>query len=94
MVERTADLEEANGELQKEITQHQRAKEILARHQEHIEALNERLRRSMTETHHRVKNNLQIIAAMLDMHMMEGSATIATKDKRYTAGNRRKVKIH
>jgi two-component sensor histidine kinase/DNA-binding response OmpR family regulator len=78
--ERTADLEAANRDLQNEITQHQRAKEILARHQEHIEALNERLRRSMTETHHRVKNNLQIIAAMLDMHLMEGSATIPTKD--------------
>lgn len=78
--ERTADLEAANADLQNEITQHQRAKEILARHQEHIEALNERLRRSMTETHHRVKNNLQIIAAMLDMHLMDGSATIPTKD--------------
>ena len=78
--ERTADLEAANRDLQHEIEQHQRAKEILARHQAHIEALNERLRRSMTETHHRVKNNLQIIAAMLDMHLMEGSATIATKD--------------
>ncbi|MCW3051221.1 MAG: signal transduction histidine kinase, partial [Chthonomonadales bacterium] len=78
--ERTADLEAANRDLQHEIEQHQRAKEILARHQAHIESLNERLRRSMTETHHRVKNNLQIIAAMLDMHLMEGSATIATKD--------------
>lgn len=80
VVERTADLEEANGELQNEITQHQRAKEILARHQEHIEALNERLRRSMTETHHRVKNNLQIVAAMLDMKLMDGLPTIPTKD--------------
>lgn len=78
--ERTADLEAANRDLQHEIEQHQRAKEILARHQEHIEALNERLRRSMTETHHRVKNNLQIIAAMLDMHLMEGSPTVPTKD--------------
>jgi two-component sensor histidine kinase len=78
--ERTADLEAANRELQEEIAQHQRAKEILARHQEHIEALNERLRRSMTETHHRVKNNLQIVAAMLDMRLMEGSPTIPTKD--------------
>ena len=80
VVERTADLEEANGELQQEIAQHQRAKEILARHQEHIEALNERLRRSMTETHHRVKNNLQIVAAMLDMRLMDGLPTIPTKD--------------
>ncbi len=78
--ERTADLEAANRDLQHEIIQHQRAKEILARHQEHIEALNERLRRSMTETHHRVKNNLQIVAAMLDMRLMDGMPTIPTKD--------------
>lgn len=80
VVERTADLESANTDLQNEILQHQRAKEILARHQEHIEALNARLRRSMTETHHRVKNNLQIVAAMLDMRLMEGMPTIPTKD--------------
>ena len=31
-----------------------------------IEALNERLRRAMQETHHRVRNNLQIIAALVE----------------------------
>ncbi len=78
--ERTADLESANRERQAEVMQHQRAKEILAKHQEHIEALNARLQRSMTETHHRVKNNLQIVAAMLDMRLMDGTPTIPTKD--------------
>ena len=37
------------------------------RAQQEIEDLNVRLRRAMTETHHRVKNNLQLMAAMIDM---------------------------
>ena len=41
-------------------------------------ALNARLRRAMSETHHRVKNNLQMIAAMIDMQVMEASATVPT----------------
>ncbi len=36
-----------------------------------IEVLNLRLRRSMQETHHRVKNNLQVIAAMIEMQEQE-----------------------
>ncbi|HEV2473113.1 MAG TPA: histidine kinase dimerization/phosphoacceptor domain -containing protein [Chthonomonadales bacterium] len=46
----------------------------------HIEALNARLQRAMTETHHRVKNNLQVIAAMVDMRMMEGGDTFDISD--------------
>jgi PAS domain S-box-containing protein len=33
----------------------------------------QRLQRAMTETHHRVKNNLQLITAMIDMHAMNAA---------------------
>jgi len=46
----------------------------------HIEALNERLQRAMTETHHRVKNNLQIIAAMVDMRVMESNGSVPVEE--------------
>jgi PAS domain S-box-containing protein len=45
-----------------------------------IENLNTRLRRAMTETHHRVKNNLQIISAMVDMQLMSGDTTISAEE--------------
>lgn len=82
VVERTAELESANQDLQNEILERQRAEKVLARHQAHIQKLNERLRRSMTETHHRVKNNLQVIASMLDMRLMEGEETIPIEEIR------------
>ncbi|HLV78746.1 MAG TPA: PAS domain S-box protein [Chthonomonadaceae bacterium] len=48
------------------------------RHEEEIEALNARLQRAMSETHHRVKNNLQIIAALIDMKVAEGKPAVST----------------
>ena len=48
------------------ITQHQQGEVELAK-------LNERLRHSMTETHHRVKNSLQLISAYIEMQSMEHS---------------------
>ncbi len=36
-----------------------------------IRALNARLRRAMTETHHRVKNNLQLMSALIDMQRQD-----------------------
>jgi PAS domain S-box-containing protein len=48
-------------------TERKRAEEERERHLAEIETLNNRLQRAMTETHHRVKNNLQLISAMIDL---------------------------
>ncbi len=58
-------------QVRAELEERTRAEEELARRQADIESLNERLQRAMTETHHRVKNNLQIIAAMVDLQLMD-----------------------
>lgn len=50
-----------------DITERKRAEEEREKHLAEIETLNNRLQRAMTETHHRVKNNLQLISAMIDM---------------------------
>lgn len=43
----------------------------LKAHVAEIELLNAQLRRAMAETHHRVKNNLQIISALVDIQAMD-----------------------
>jgi PAS domain S-box-containing protein len=50
------------------------------RREAEILALNARLRRAMAETHHRVRNNLQIIVAMIDMQKMEYAQTLPTEE--------------
>ncbi|MCC6729761.1 MAG: CHASE domain-containing protein [Chthonomonadales bacterium] len=55
------------------------------RHAAHVEALNERLQRAMMETHHRVKNNLQTIAAMVEMSLLDGKSEVPVADLRRIA---------
>ena len=47
-----------------------------------LQASNERLKWAMTETHHRVKNNLQTIAAMVDMRLMEHVEAVPAEEMR------------
>lgn len=53
--------------IARDITERRHSEVALRLEREHVDALNERLRRSMKETHHRVRNNLQLIAALVDM---------------------------
>jgi two-component sensor histidine kinase len=66
----------------RDITAQKRTERELRRKQAEVEHLNMRLKRAMRETHHRVKNNLQIISAMIDMQSIEhrGSHTVPIEE--------------
>ena len=51
-------------------------------YEERIEALNARLQWAMTETHHRVKNNLQLISAIIDVQTNDYGATVPIAEYR------------
>ncbi len=58
---------------QAEIAERRRAEEA-------VERLNQRLRDAMAETHHRVRNNLQLMAALLDMQLLDAEDTVPRSD--------------
>ena len=61
--------------------------------QTRIEELNVQLRDAMTEIHHRVKNNLQVIAAMLDIQMMEYEEALPISEAKRLAEQIRTLSI-
>jgi PAS domain S-box-containing protein len=63
--------------------------------EEELRAINVRLQQAMRETHHRVKNNLQIIASMIDMQLMEEGSAIPPEDlKRLVAHIQSLAAVH
>lgn len=59
-----------------DISEQKRVERALRLSIDEIETLNARLKRSIQETHHRVKNNLQIISALADLQIEENQETI------------------
>ncbi|MDX1935094.1 MAG: CHASE3 domain-containing protein [Capsulimonadales bacterium] len=60
----------------RDVSERRRAEIERERQVAEVEQLNARLRRAMTETHHRVKNNLQIMSALLDLRQTSGQETV------------------
>lgn len=62
--------------IARDITDRKAAERAILESQERLRDLNVRLQRAMAETHHRVKNNLQIVAALVDMELYTHGETI------------------
>ena len=67
-------------EAERELEQRRKTELALEERQAEVQQLNDRLQRSMVETHHRVKNHLQMVAAMIDMRMMEGERMVPSAE--------------
>jgi PAS domain S-box-containing protein len=65
-----------------DVSQRKEIEENCARHLREVETLNARLQRTMAETHHRVKNNLQLVSAMIDMMACQADGPIAPENVR------------
>ncbi len=50
--------------------------------EEEIKSLNGRLQSAMAETHHRIRNNLQILCSLIDMQELQGKETVSISEFR------------
>lgn len=66
----------------RDITERKADEIELKRKQAQIEELNIYLRRSMIETHHRIKNNLQLIAGLVEMRLIQYDELIPAEEFR------------
>lgn len=66
-VNNAIDKVELYGKLDKQREDLTRQNEELKQREGEIQALNQMLRRAMAESHHRIKNNLQVLAALVDI---------------------------
>lgn len=70
---RAEGLQETNSQLLRLITERREA-------EEEIRVLNTRLQRAMTETHHRVKNSLQVVSALIDLYLHSGRSVVPLEE--------------
>src|SRR5258708_2640600 len=66
----------ARMEAKEQAARSEASERLLQESIQEVEILNQRLQRAMSETHHRVKNNLQVISAMVDMQTMQESDSV------------------
>jgi len=88
ILENGAPIRKESGDLQGfigsgiDITDRKLSEDAAIQNQEHIATLNARLREAMKETHHRVKNSLQMIAAMIDLRLMDSAPMVPASELR------------
>ncbi len=77
----------------RDITERKRIERDLHQKHREVEDLNVRLRRSMTETHHRVKNNLQLVSALIDMQRNTDEEMVSVSEFARLASNVRALSL-